>query len=297
MTAAITRTVLAIALLVLATVGHGTARGDSAQIKLVLKTDKEKYELGEWIQCGLEIKNVSKVAVVVPDVTYAVGKPHVPEGVLIALSAGRLELQVSGDGKPIEIVTRWNGTAGVDNPRPTAQLQPGECLTTSFYLSWPYNPKLCSIEHPGDYRVQLDFHVDGQAAQKPLTASTRFAVVAVPGFREKNPAETDEDYSRHKVGFFLTRITERKGRYFANVWEVIRTSQGMPALIQHLDAGSPERAAVARTILTQIRYAGDHSSPEQQKDENSAAWREWWAKHGAKLSTREMWERFDSNYQ
>lgn len=287
-----TRVVFGLVLLALSTAAPGLAEVDSGRIEVELRTDQGTYELGQGIRCQLEVRNGSQETILLPDLSHGPVKSQQSMGVWTALQNRRLRMQLSTNGRITKIPTRSRRTDEMRLDQPMIQLGSGEVFSESFYL-----PNTSSIKQPGDFRLQVKVQVGGTTPTRFISASTQFAIVEVPCFREKDPAETNEDYAKKRVDFFLSRIIEYQGRYLRNVGEIIRMSGGIPALIQHLDSDSPEKAAEARFILARIRFSSDQSSPEERMSKDPVAWREWWMSDGIKLNPREMWQRFDGFIQ
>jgi hypothetical protein len=265
-----------------------------------LELDRNEYELRESISCTLRIVNHSSKALTVPDVSFVSGKA-IPEGLVRSLQHRLLKIAVRRDGRPIEAQDIGNRPLVEDEPLPTVQLQPGKQIAAAFELCKGTYPHFFSIDRPGKYEVSAALDTTDASNRllwrgRTATSPASFIVTEVLTFREKKAGENDAEYARAKIRFHLIRIVENKGVYIENVGHILKTKEGVPALISALDSKNQEEVGRARGILQWI-----HSPPDGPDrgvfPQSQEAWMQWWQTRGSKMSYQELWHNFGSHWQ
>ena len=94
------------------------------------------------------------------------------------------------------------------------------------------------------------------------------------------------------------KARRKEGQYFANVYKIVETKGGIPALIAVLDSTNQQDAVHAHGILCRLSVSLSDSrqlAPNLPKD--SAYWNTWWKQKGSKMSRQTMWSNFDSYWK
>lgn len=266
-----------------------------------LELDRKEYELRESISCTLCIVNQSSKALTVPDVSFVSGKA-LPEGLVRSLQHRVLKIVVRRDGRPIEGQDIGNRPLAEDEPLPTMKLQPGKRIEATFELCKTSYPRFFSVDRPGKYEVSavLDtMHSSNRQLWNGLTATspTSFVVTQVPAFREKKAGETDVEYAQAKIRFHLVRIIENRGVYAETIGHILKTKEGVPALVSALGSENREEADKAQGILQWIHSPLDDGRARETSPQSQEAWMQWWQTRGSKMSYQELWHNFGSHWQ
>ena len=267
-------------------------------LRVSVRMTKSSYEVGEKIECHLELRNTSSNAIEMPDIGRMVGKGnHIAQGLLSALKLGVVQIGLTRDGAEVQIGEKWRPRGKPKADMPSTTLEPGDLKRIRIFVSSPYYYKLFSIDEPGNYVLRITCPTSNDESRGALVASVSFPVTGRPVFRERRPDETPASYAVQKVDFYVTRILGRKGRYFANVWQIISTPEGVPALIALLESKDKKKASKSWLILTRIRSPLSNESDKRELPKDKIFWESWWSEAGSRLSPQELFHNFDSHWQ
>ena len=183
----------------------------------------------------------------------------------------------------------------------STKLRAGDVAKVHFPLSWPYFPKFLSIDQSGTYTVDIAIDTtktdDAHLWKGRISASSTFVVTKVPAFRAKQEAETDAAYASARIDFYLARITGEKGQYSGNVVEILKTPEGIPALISALGSEDKTKLQRAEHILQWSYCSADDKKKRELVPHSKEGWMRWWTSTGSKMSLAELWGNFDSHWQ
>ena len=264
------------------------------------KTEKPEYEVGQRTSHGLTITNRSSKPVTLPSFRFLNIKQEDAE-MAFYIQQHVLEIQVTRGKDPVAVDKVWQAPAKEARPFPTVELPPGQSISAGFSLTRRWYPSFFSLTEPGEYNVTVTLDTTKLADEKILkgrflSAPVAFRIVPIATFREKGSGESQVDYAKAKVAFYLDRIAQRKGEYFPNVGNLLRTPEAIPALIEILDSKDAARAQQAGVLLGQVHHNCGTPHPPALPD-SKEAWRKWWETEEAKLPAATLWSNFDSYYQ
>ena len=269
-------------------------------MNLLVTTGKPEYEVNERTEHTLTVKNESSRALTLPSFRFLNRKGEDSE-VAFYVKEQILHIQVARDNKVIPIKEHWRTPPEKPSDFPTIHLGSGESVSISFSLTLQWFPSFYDLTEPGYYtvtvtldtsRIETDRTVRGVFSSSPST----FRIIPVPTFRMKELNESQGDFVRAKVVFYLDRIEKREGEYFPNVSNILHTQGAVPALIQLLDVSNDGIARHARAILGQIHHRG-YPSQTQALPATKEEWEAWWQKEAGNLTPQELWSNFGSHYQ
>jgi hypothetical protein len=194
------------------------------------------------------------------------------------------------------------GPVSKDTPIQVRRLATGQEIDTDGCLSAAPFSELFPLDRPGRYVLTAVLDTRGCRDENVWKGRVRmpsvsFTVRARPKFRDRRPDETDRDYAQARVTFYVKRISERRGVYFANVAETLETPSGVLALIQLLDSADREKTQCARDILTAIHSRADTEPDERHIPQSKEDWLNWYNTEGADKSFEDLWGNFDSHFQ
>jgi len=288
---------LMIGCLVVARITYAT---DKPLVNISINVGKSQFEVYEETDHTLVISNQSSEVLSLPNLPEVLnatkGNPE------IARYLQFLRMQVTIGTNVIPIHQRWLTVPDRAKEIQTVELRPGECMSEHFSLTGGCNPSFYSLTNPGVYAVSVTLDTTKATSPKILkgvfvSAPTEFEIIPVPTFRAKKAEETKADYARERVVFYLKRIRGNTGVYFSNVYNIVKTDDGVPALIELMEVGDPGVRSEAESLLKQIHHPEDGHSEHPALPTSRQAWHEWWQKAGCKLSTADVWHNFDSHYQ
>ena len=276
------------------------AAASQPPIIVSVKTERTEYEVGQRTSHGLTITNRTSKPVTLPSLQFLNIKQEDAE-IAFYVQQHVLEIQVTRGKGPVAISKDWQAPAKEVQPFPTVELQPGQSISARFSLTRSWYPSFFSLTEPGEYNVTVTLDTTTLANEKIIkgrfsSAPAAFRIVPVAAFREKRAGESQGDYAKAKVVFYLDRIAQHKGEYFPNVGSILRTPEAVPALIEMLDSKDAARADQAGSLLGQVHHRLGTPHPPALP-ESKEAWRKWWETQGAKLPASTFWSNFDSHYQ
>lgn len=280
-----------------------TYAADTPLVNISVKVGRSRFEVGERTGHTLMISNQSADETIsVPSFRFLNVKQEDPE-IAFYLKEQVLRLQVTVGTNAVPIHQEWLIVPERATEFPSVELRPGESVATQFSLTRRWYPSFYALTNPGTYAVSVILDTTKTTNPKVLkgvfvSAPAEFEIIPVPTFRARGAGETKADYGQERVAFYLKRIMEHTGEYFPNVGNIVRTEDGVPALIELMEAGDPEIRSQAVSLLKQFHHAEDGRSDHPALPGSSLqAWREWWQTTGSKLSTEQVWHNFDSRYQ
>ena len=264
------------------------------------RTEKPEYEVGQRTSHGLTITNRSSKPVTLPSFRFLNAKQEDAE-IAFYVQQHVLEIQVTRGKDPVAVNKDLQAPAKEVQPFATVELPPGQSISAGFSLTRNWYPSFFSLTEPGEYNMTVTLDTTKLADEKILkgrfsSAPVAFRIVPVAAFREKRAGESQGDYAKAKVVFYLDRIAQHKGEYFPNVGSILRTPEAVPALIETLDSKDAARASQAGVLLGQVHHGRGTPHPPTLP-ESKEAWRKWWETEGAKLPVPTLWSNFDSYYQ
>lgn len=273
---------------------------DESPLNISIRTGRPEFEVNQRTDHTLIIKNQSSQVVTLPSFRFLNIKQEDPE-IAFYLKEQILRMQVRRGTDTVPIHKDWLIPPEKSRQFPTVDLQPGETILEPFSLTRRRYPSFYSLTTPGVYSITVTLDTTRVSNSKILKGKftsqpAKFEIIPVGTFREKKPNELQDDYTEVKVAFYLRRIAKHDGEYFPNVWNILETKEGVPALIEALDSEDDESARLARSLLGQIYHHGGRPNPPALPNSQND-WMEWWKREGKKLSPKKLWSNFDSHYQ
>ena len=261
---------------------------------------KTSFDVGERATFRFEITNIASHTVVLPG--FKAARKIEDEKVLRYLQARLLRIEVRQGTNVLAMNSGWDSSdaradAAGYQPFP---LEAGTAIQDSFSLTRNTYPAFFTITNPGEYtaRVTLDTRSCKQESiLKGVWNSppAKFRVVPFPEFRTQAANESPEVYAQARITFYLKRIVQHQGEYFANVGSVLRTQGSGAVLIELMDSREGDPAVEALTLLRQIHHrlgaAGPLAMPTSKAD-----WMAWWKETGSKIPGQELFANFDSHF-
>lgn len=277
-----------------------TVLAEQPPVIISTRTEKPEYEVGQRTSHAFTITNRNSAPVTLPSFKFLNIKQEDPE-IAFYVQQHVLEIQVMRGKDPVAVNKDWQAPAKEARPFPTVEIPPGQSISAGFSLTRSWYPSFFSLTEPGEYNVTVTLDTTRLVNEKILkgrfsSAPVTFRILPVATFQEKRAGETQVDYSKAKVAFYLDRITQHTGEYFPNVSNLLQTPEAIAALIETLDSKDAAQAREAGVLLGHIHHRCGTSHPPVLP-ESKDAWRKWWETEGAKLPVSILWSNFDSYYQ
>jgi hypothetical protein len=258
-----------------------------------------RFEVGQRAACAFEITNLTSETIALP------AFDPVPRKLEDAAAAGYIKAQILK-------IHVWQGTRTFEmNPEwqtPNEQppkygvvlVQPGQAIRESVSLTRNGHPSFFTLTNPGLYSVSVTLDTQGCKDERIpkgiwTSAPATLRIVPYPDFRARQRGESPEAYAQARAAFYLGRIVQPQGEYFANVWSVLGTEGAGAALIDLMDSREPGIARGAADLLGQIHHR-EGAPGAQPTPASKADWLRWWQETGSKLAARDLFSNFDSHF-
>jgi hypothetical protein len=279
----------------------GAQPGGPSGVGISIAPTKASFDMGERATFVLEITNMTAGAVVLP-VFDAAGKVE-DEKILRYLKAHLLEIEVRHGTNVLAMNTGWDRSAmpAEGMKYHSVSLEARTAIRDNFSLTRNWHPSFFTITNPGEYTASVTFDTRSCREEGILkgvwnSPPATFRIVPFPEFRPRAQNESPEDYAQARANFYLKRIVQHQGEYFANVGSILRAEASGAALIGLMDSPERDVAVEALSLLRQIHHrlgaAGPQSTPASKAD-----WMTWWKETGSRIPAQELLANFDSHFQ
>jgi hypothetical protein len=275
---------------------------NSPLLGISLAPMKAPFDVGQRVQCTLEITNLTSAPVALPSFSFIKNDKGSPYSVVpLYVEEQILRLTVKHGSNVIPIEPHWRNPSKTPGQYPTEQLLPGSVIRKYFPLTVnPWGPSFYALTNPADYTVTIALDTsacnDGQIAKGVwVSPPVAFRIVDFPAFRTRESTESPEAYAQARVAFYLSRIDQHQGEYFANVEAALQTQGAGAALIELMDSLDKRTAYRASELLRQVHHEPGQPNPPHLPG-SKAEWSEWWITTGSKLPTGALLGHFYSQF-
>jgi hypothetical protein len=285
--------------------GELCAAAESANTPLLgisLAPRESSFDVGQRVECILEITNLAPSPVTLPSFSFIeVGKGSPYSVVPLYVGEQILKLTVKRGGNTVPIEPGWRNPSRTSAQYPTEQLLPGGVIRKFFPLTVnPWGPSFYALTNPADYTVSIALDTSACKDERItkgvwVSPPASFRIVDFPVFRTRKSTESPEAYSQARVAFYLTRVDQHHGEYFANVESALETQGAGAALVELMDSPDKPIARRASELLGQIHHRPWVRNPPPLP-RAKAEWLEWWRTTGSKLPPRELLGNFYSQF-
>ena len=260
------------------------------------------FDVGQRVMCTLEITNLTSTPLALPSFSFIKVDKASPYSVVpLYVEEQILRLTVKRGSNTVPIERGWRNPSKTLRQYPTEQLLPGGVIRKSFPLTVnPWGPSFYALTNPADYTLSIALDTSAckdEQITKGVWVSppATFRIVDFPAFRTRGSTESPEAYAQARVAFYLTRIIQHQGEYFANVESALQTQGAGAALIELTDSRDKSFAGRASELLCQVHHPlGLRNPPYLPK--MKAEWLEWWRTTGSHLPSRELIGNFYSQF-